>query len=309
MEEVPQPWERLLWRERSLLRRRFYALTDVRLVRIDGDRYEEIVLADIGDVHAAQSRIDRLTRRATVVVHSHRHQRPAIVLAHVRRGAQLAALLELLAGEPTASLERDAVDAALAWEPQGPGRTRHRAVAAAAGLAVAAAAAMALHGRLPAVTSVAYSPTDAIYPNGVKRDPAAITAFMEKDVMPWARQTLGPLAGGADRVTCDTCHGRRPDTRDWRMPAVAALPAPDVVGRGWETYGGSMNAQMRNAIYGYLAESDNQAKAAYMREVVMPGMARLLGRPAYDFTRTYEFNRARNSFGCYHCHQVREGDT
>ena len=41
-----------------------------------------------------------------------------------------------------------------------------------------------------------------------------------------------------------------------------------------------MDAQMRNAIYGYFAESDKQAKAAYMREVVMPGMARLLHRPA-----------------------------
>ena len=50
---------------------------------------------------------------------------------------------------------------------------------------------------------------------------------------------------------------------------------------------------MRNAIYGYLAESDNQAKAGYMREVVMPGMARLLHRPAYDFTQPYEYNRSQ----------------
>ena len=42
----------------------------------------------------------------------------------------------------------------------------------------------------------------------------------------------------------------------------------------------------------------------YMREVVMPGMARLLHRPAYDFTRPYEYNRSRRALGCYHCHQV-----
>ena len=42
-----------------------------------------------------------------------------------------------------------------------------------------------------------------------------------------------------------------------------------------------------------------------MREVVMPGMARLLGRAAYDFTRPYEFNRSHFAFGCYHCHQVK----
>jgi hypothetical protein len=88
------------------------------------------------------------------------------------------------------------------------------------------------------------------------------------------------------------------------MPAVAALPQPDVTARGWETYGGVMDAQMRNAIYGYTAESDNQMKATYMREVVMPGMARLLRRPAYDFTRSYDYNRTRAAFGCYHCHRV-----
>jgi hypothetical protein len=36
----------------------------------------------------------------------------------------------------------------------------------------------------------------------------------------------------------------------------------------------------------------------------MPGMARLLHRPPYDFTQTYAYNRARFAFGCYHCHQV-----
>jgi hypothetical protein len=65
-----------------------------------------------------------------------------------------------------------------------------------------------------------------------------------------------------------------------------------------------MDAQMRNAIYGYLAESEKQTKAAYMREIVMPGMARHLHRPAYDFTQPYEYNRSRLAFGCYHCHRV-----
>ncbi len=62
---------------------------------------------------------------------------------------------------------------------------------------------------------------------------------------------------------------------------------------------------MRNAIYGYLADSDKQSKAAYMREVVVPGMARLLHRPPYDFTKPYDYNRARDAIGCYHCHTVR----
>jgi len=61
---------------------------------------------------------------------------------------------------------------------------------------------------------------------------------------------------------------------------------------------------MRNAIYGYVADSEKQRKAAYMREVVVPGMARLLHRPAYDFTRPYDYNRSRDAIGCYHCHTV-----
>ena len=69
------------------------------------------------------------------------------------------------------------------------------------------------------------------------------------------------------------------------MPAVAALPRPVVREAGWENYGAPMDAQMRNAIYGYYAEASKAPRAAYMREVILPGMARLLHRPAYDFTR------------------------
>jgi hypothetical protein len=70
-------------------------------------------------------------------------------------------------------------------------------------------------------------------------------------------------------------------------------------------YSAEMDAQMRNAIYGYLADSEKQQRAAYMREVVMPGMARLLHRPPYDFTQPYDYNRSRTAFGCYHCHRVK----
>ena len=37
----------------------------------------------------------------------------------------------------------------------------------------------------------------------------------------------------------------------------------------------------------------------------MPGMARLLGRPAYDFTQPYALNQSHFAFGCYHCHKVK----
>lgn len=123
--------------------------------------------------------------------------------------------------------------------------------------------------------------------------------------MPWARATLGRIKGGPERVSCETCHGSHPEARDWQMPAVAALPEPDVRDSGWEQYGGPMDAQLRNAIYGYRAESENQTRAGYMRETVMPGMARLLHRPPYDFTKPYDFNRSHLAFGCYHCHMVK----
>jgi hypothetical protein len=34
-------------------------------------------------------------------------------------------------------------------------------------------------------------------------------------------------------------------------------------------------------------------------------MAALLRRPAYDFTKPYAYNRARDALGCYHCHRVK----
>jgi hypothetical protein len=168
-------------------------------------------------------------------------------------------------------------------------------------LTVIFAVVIGLHGKTAAID---YPADDAIRPRGARRSDAEIVRFMEAEVMPWARVTLGRLKGGAERVTCETCHGLQARARHWQMPAVSALPQPVIRDSGWETYTTGMDAQMRNAIYGYLAESDNQAKAAYMREVVMPGMARLLHRPAYDFTRPYEYNRTQHALGCYHCHQV-----
>ena len=74
-------------------------------------------------------------------------------------------------------------------------------------------------------------------------------------------------------------------TRQWQMPGVRALPEPQFRLAGMERVGFWLEPQIRNAVYGYLAEEDKQSTAGYMRAVVMPGMAKLLHRPAYDFTR------------------------
>jgi len=302
--DVPLPWERLLWSCRSLpVPRSRIVLTDFRLVRLDRDRFAEIAIQDVAEVRRSQTRLDKLFRTSTLVI-SHRDRRRApLTLPHVRRGVQLAALIDLLADDPTASIDPAAVNAALLWEPRSGTPPVRRGILGAVALTVIVfAIGIGLHGNTPAI---AYPPDDAIYPSGRKQDLATITRFMETDVMPWARQVLAPVVGGADRVTCATCHGASAQVRGWHMPGVSALPKPDLSGGGWEQYSSVMDTQMRNAIYGYLAEPDNQARAAYMREIVMPGMARLLHRPAYDFTKSYEHNRAQFAFGCYHCHQIR----
>jgi hypothetical protein len=300
--EVPLPWERVLWSCRSWSAGiEQYALTDFRLVRLDGARSVEIALYDLRDVRATRTPVDRILGTTTLAVSGRRGQE--IVLRHIRRGLQLRAILDILIADPTESIDAEAIRAALNWEPRdGRNRVRDRVLVFGAVVTTIFSVAIGVHGR---PTDVIYPEHDAVYPGGRKRDHESVVRFMETAVMPWARRALAPVVGGADRVSCQTCHGDDAGERGWAMPAVAALPQPDVVDRGWERYSVSMSAQMRNAIYGYLAESDNQSTAAYMREVVMPGMARLLGRPAYDFTKTYEYNRTHFSFGCYHCHQVR----
>ena len=300
------PWERLLWSSRPWqLRARLagerYYLTDFRLVGLAHDTVNEVALDDISDIQRTESRFDRVAGTSTIAVHAADRRAPLVLLS-VRRGPQLAALLELLAGDPRAPRDPAAVEAALAWEPRQPAFDLRGALGGFIAVLVAIfAVAIGLHGNTVTAT---FAGDDAIAPNGEKRTEADIVRFMESDVMPWARATLGRLKGGADRVTCGTCHGAHAEARRWAMPGVAALPQPDLRDRGWEIYTSTMDAQMRNAIYGYLAQSANQAKAAYMREVVVPGIARLLHRPAYDFTRSYEYNRSRRALGCYQCHQV-----
>jgi hypothetical protein len=307
--DIPLPWERLLWSGRPSFQlggRERYALTDLRLVRQSGSDVEEILLRDIGEIQCRDSRFGGIAG-ATIIVRARTPFRPPIVLRRVRKAQQLAALLEWLASEPDDRRDRldtSALGAALTWSPRGiPNALIQGLGGVAAAFLLVSGIAIVIHGTAVPPSSV-YAADDSIYPGGHKRPDDEIVHFMEQDVMPWARAALGPLKGGPDRITCDTCHGRQPDPRTWAMPAVAALPQPDVKDRGWEQFGGQMDAQMRNAIYGYLANSDKQVKAAYMREVVMPGMARLLHRPAYDFTQSYEYNRSRLAFGCYHCHRV-----
>lgn len=293
-------WERRLWKGRR------YVLTDLRLLSTERGSSSEIALDDIGDVHRSQSLAQTVLGLSTLDVRNRDSRRRGVTLRHVRHGAQLAALVELLAADRHARIDIDAAAAARAtmtWEPRIPTAGAPEALTAIAVVLVAlVAVAVGLHGNSRAI---AYPDDDAIYPRGEKRDREEIVRFMETTVMPWARVALAPIAGSASRVTCGTCHGLHPQMSDWQMPAVNALPRPAIREAGLENHGGVMDAQMRNAIYGYGSASEKVGRATYMREIVMPGMARLLHRPAYDFTRTYDYNREQFAFGCYHCHKVK----
>lgn len=303
----PLPWERVCWTAHpwppgSNVR---YVLTDLRLVVVRRDGVDETLIDQIDRLTVRAGALERLLQRRTVEVARRALREPPLMLAGLSR-RQALGLVQQLVGRVTADLEIDPALVEDAVRAAPPVRPRAVAVAVLAGLAVLTLA-IQLRG---SETAIVYPSRDAIYhPDGVKRDAADIARFMERDVMPWARRALGPVVGGADRVTCATCHGIDGEPRGWAMPAVADLPYPKVRAGGlggteryaWQ----SPDPQLRNAVYADLAQDDRQATAGYMRQVVMPGMARLLGRPTYDFARSYESNRTRFAFGCYHCHRVK----
>src|SRR5262249_45975342 len=142
---------------------------------------------------------------------------------------------------------------ALEWEPRTESPAVRRVIAGTAAAVIAIfAVAIRLSGTSAGIT---YRSDDEIYPRGHKKSHDEIVKFMETDVMPWATVALRPIVG-AKPVTCETCHGDRPDARDWQMPSVAALPAPEFRRLAWEHSAVTIDAQLRNAIYGYFAESD-----------------------------------------------------
>lgn len=293
--QFPLPFERIRWRTRR------FALSDFRFVALHrGTVVHEVALHDISSIEVEPSLLERLTGIGTLVVGSARARDQEVRLPRLRGARREALKLELFVAESRGVPPADEVarlPLSSVWAV--PASLRLEAVLAApmVMLLTVVAIGMGLSGHHVPVN---YPDDDAIRPGGARRKDAEIVAFMETDVMPWARAALAPIVGRG-RVTCETCHGKSAEARGWAMPAVRALPEPDV--RAIAEAAGS-DAEVRNALHGYLAEGDNQAVAAYMRGVVMPGMAKLLRRPPYDFAQTYEYNRSRAALGCYHCHMV-----
>lgn len=290
----PLPFEHVRWRTRR------FALSDFRFVTLRGDIVtSEIAIHDIAGIAVEPSIAERLTGIGTLVVRSGRPGDGELRLRRLRGARKQALKLELYVAETRGLPPDDLARLPLTSFWSMPPSIRLPAIVAAPIVVLlgVTAVGISLSGHAVRVT---YPADDAIRPGGARRPTAEIVAFMESAVMPWARETLAPVVGRG-RVTCETCHGPQAASRGWAMPAVRALPEPAV--RAMAQTAGS-DAQVRNALHGYLAEEDNQARAAYMRGVITPGMAKLLRRPAYDFAQTYEYNRSRAAFGCYHCHQV-----
>lgn len=312
-ELFPLPWEEVLWSSSPGLPAAFarsrtqYVFTDFRLVVRRQDRtVADIPLHEVQSVRLTQSWWQRLAGTSTVRVFSRRTGIP-LELADIRHGPELALILQLRATDLSAG-DSKGIDAQFFRSALAPGapsilRPRQGVIAAATiGFAlIFAVVGIARHDSLPPVV---YSADDAIAPNGQRRSTQDIIAFMEREVMPFARRALAPIVGGASEVTCETCHGVDAPARQWRMPGVRALPDPGFRFAGLERAALWLDPQVRNAVYGYLAEEDKQSIAAYMRNVVMPGMAHVMKRPAYDFAKSYGYNRARAAVGCYHCHLV-----
>lgn len=336
-ETFPLQWERIVWSARPAFPRGLagvrteYILTDFRIViRRSGRTVDEIAVDDVARVELHQGRLQRLLGTSTVIIHCRHcrhcrhgrpdtHNRPPLELADIRQGPQLSLILQLLTADRANVsfnddfsnddfFDADFVQRALSPDSPALLRPRHAAFTVST-LAFSIALAVVTLARYDTLAPVSYAPDDPIAPNGQRRSRAEIRAFMIREVMPFARRTFGPLKGGADNVTCYTCHGLDADERDWSMPAVRALPEPELRLAGLEQARLPIDPQMRNAIYGYLAHEGKQHIAGYMRGVVVPGMAALLHRPAYDFTKSYGYNRSRAALGCYHCHLVERGQT
>ena len=305
-----ESWEQVLWSSSpafpSALARPAteYILTDFRIVVRRRRRIvQELALDDVAGVRLSQGWHERLAATSTVQIDS-RRLNSTVALRGIHQGPQLALVLQLLSTRSFGTdIDRQFV--ASAFAPDAPRLLRPRM-----GLVVAATVAFALTfgvigvARHNSLAPVTYAADDPIAPGGHRRSSAEIAAFMENDVMPFARRVLAPIEGGVGNVTCQTCHGVDAAARLWQMPGVRALPEPEFRSAGMERVGFWLEPQIRNAVYGYLAEEDKQSTAAYMRAVVMPGMAKLMNRPPYDFTKSYGYNRARAAVGCYHCHLV-----
>src|SRR5688572_9657070 len=218
----PLPWEQV-W-----LRTRRYAVTDFRVVTLRRGRVTgEIALHDVASITVARHALTRATSLGTLVVTSARSGDPALRIARVVNVRQAALRLNLLLGDirgipPGDNLEQLPMPSI--WRVPTAQPLRIVFLGPALLLLTLAIVVLGLNARS---VPVAYGPDDPVRPNGIKKSRAEIEAFMEHEVMPFARYALEPVVGKGN-VRCETCHGDNGRDRNWAMPAVSALPEPTV---------------------------------------------------------------------------------
>jgi len=232
-EEIfPLPWEQVLWSSRpdfpaSLSQPRTrYAFTDFRIVVRRGNRtVRELALEDIESVSLSQSWWQRALGTSTVRIVSRRDAQ-GLELANIHHGPELSLILQLRATELFGDDRRN-LDADFFRRALGPGAPSilhpNRGLTLAA--AVLCASIFGLVGlvRHTTLPPVVYAADDPIFPDGHHRTTEEISAFMEHDVMPFARRVLAPLVEPALALL-------KAVRASWRR-SLWDLPA--TVPRGW----------------------------------------------------------------------------
>jgi hypothetical protein len=111
--------------------------------------------------------------------------------------------------------------------------------------------------------------------------------FMKAVVHPKMRATFQKFDRKEFRTfTCETCHGKDPKARDYKMPGpdVPALPGTP------------------EAFQAAMKEKPTWPKLAkFMSEQVTPQMAGLLGLPAFDPKKP-----EAGGFSCHNCHTIQK---
>ena len=196
----------------------------------------------------------------------------------------LAALLEWLSGEPG---ERGPILDAKALRQRWPGIHQLTRVPQGAGGLAAAVVAVFVIGlrRRPS----RHAPRRSDLLTGVKRTRAEIVAS-------WKTRSCRGRGRPRSLRAEVTGSPAKPVARNPRsatgVPAVAALPQPDVRTADGNTTAGRWT---RRCAAIWLRRRVRQTGQGAMREIVMPGMAQLLHRPACDFATMRSIALARRS--------------
>ena len=288
-------WERVIWRSRRV------AVTDLRVVHLRRGRIVgELPAAEVASITVEPAAMT-WTGAGTLVITTRTGQRsgqPPLRIPGVWRARHLALTLNLVVADLQGVPPHDSITSLpmpSIWKMAG---SVPLGSALIGPLILGLASAGVMGFLATSQVREVHAADDPIRPNGVKRSRQEIRAFMEGEVMPFAVAALEPVVGKG-KVRCETCHGVDAVARDWKMPAVAKLPEPDVTAVAAR---GTVDSRVRNALHGYLADAGNQRVAGHMRGVVLPGMAALLHRPAYNFAQPYDYNVQHSTLGCYHCH-------